>query len=69
MAEPQKEHDLTKLKVGGFSQETLSLMLPSEPGGARGKLLNRSYSVSLLEQFVLQSLYRHIAKELSIHYE
>lgn len=68
MAESQKEHDLTKLKVGGFSQETLSLMLPSEPGGTRGKLLNISYSMSLLEQFVLKSLYRHIAKELSIHY-
>lgn len=59
MAKSQKEHDLTKLKVGGFSQETLSLMLPSEPGGTRSKLLNISYSMSLLEQFVLKSLYRH----------
>lgn len=55
MAKSQKEHDLTKLKVGRFSQETLSLMLPSEPGGSRGKLPNISYSMSLLEQFVLQT--------------
>lgn len=68
MAKSQKEHNLTKMKVGGFSQETCSLMLPSEPGGTSGKLLNISYSMSLLEQFVLKSLYRHIAKELSIRY-
>lgn len=62
MAKSQKKHDLTKLKVGGFSQETFRFVLPSEPGGTRSKLLNISYSMSLLEQFVLKSLYRHSTK-------